>query len=67
MRPNRYNAARDAHDTALRAGASRVPRVRWTGPVGRSVPLVRVLRWAAVAMAAAATYAYLPALLRWIA
>lgn len=61
-RPNRYNAARDAHDAALRARTARVPRVRWTGPQGRSVPLVTVLRWAAVVLLAAAAYGYLPAI-----
>lgn len=65
-RPNRYNAARDHEDARLRAQAVRTPRIRWTGPVGRSVPLVSVLRWAGVLVLVAATYAYLPALLRWL-
>jgi len=57
-RPNRYNAARSPEDAALRAQATRVPRVRWTGQQGRSVPLVSVLRAAGVVLAAAALYAY---------
>lgn len=51
-RPNRYNAARDAHDAALRCPARKVAKP------SRSLPLSRVLRWMAWAVVAAVAYSY---------
>lgn len=57
-RPNRWNAARDAHDAAIRAAATaRKPR-----PVRNVLPMPRVLGWMAWVLAAAAAYRYVPEL-----
>ena len=51
-RPNRYNAARDAHDAALRCPARKVAKPR------ASLPLSRVLRWMAWTVAAVVVGSY---------
>lgn len=47
-RPNRWNAARDLHDAALR-NPPRKPRKSYTLPTW-SLPLPRVLRWMGAAV-----------------
>lgn len=51
-RPNRWNAARDLHDAALRCP----PRKPYARPTW-SLPLTRVLRWCAAALLLAFAFA----------
>ena len=55
-KPNRWNAARDAHDAAMRCPPHRTPYRRPT----YSLPATRVLRWMVWVVVAAAAFHYLP-------
>lgn len=53
-KPNRWNAARDAHDAAMRCPPHRTPYRR----PAYSLPVTRVLRWMVGAVVIAAAYSF---------